>query len=80
MFKLFAKPKPKGTLLTLHISGMHCTSCSLNIDGELEDLPGVYSSTTSYAKSQTVIDYNPKQVSLDKLHQTIEKLGYKISI
>ncbi|MET9835538.1 heavy-metal-associated domain-containing protein [Streptomyces sp. NPDC006385] len=33
----------------LHIEGMHCTSCGLLIDDELEDIPGVRSSRTDVA-------------------------------
>lgn len=53
-------------------------SCSLNIDSELEDLPGVQSSTTSYAKQQTSIIYDPAQVDPSQFRTTIESLGYKI--
>lgn len=77
MFNLFAH-KTKGQSLTFKISGMHCTSCSLNIDGELEDLDGVFSSKTSYAKSQTTIDYDPKLISSAKIAHTIQKLGYQV--
>ena len=52
MFNLFKKAH-SGQEVVLKIDGMHCTSCSLSIDGELEDLPGVISASTSYAKSIT---------------------------
>lgn len=45
------------------ISGMHCTACALNIDLDLEDLPGVKSSKTSYAKSVAEIEYDPAKVT-----------------
>lgn len=65
--------------IILKISGMHCTSCSLNIDGELEDLDGVVSASTSYAKSATKIEYNPEKISEAQLKKTIEKLGYSVT-
>lgn len=64
--------------ITLKLSGLHCVSCSLNIDGALEDTPGVLSATTSYAKQETVINYDPKHVELSALRTTIEKLGYQV--
>lgn len=70
--------KEKGDVVTLKINGMHCTSCSLSIDGELEDLDGVISATTSYAKSETKIEYDSSQVGLDKIKKIISGLGYKI--
>lgn len=64
--------------ITLKLSGLHCVSCSLNIDGALEDTPGVLSATTSYAKQETAIEYDPSRVELSALRTTIEKLGYQV--
>lgn len=79
MFQLFAK-KPAGQALTFKIKGMHCVSCSLSIDGELEDTPGVHNSNTNYAKAETKIVFDPQQVSVNTLKQIIEKLGYEVII
>lgn len=68
---------PQTESLTLHLSGLHCTSCATNIDLTLEDLPGV-KSTTNYAKSETKIEYDPNQTSLDQIHFAIRDLGYSI--
>lgn len=65
-------------IIKFKIRGMHCTSCSLNIDGQLEDLNGVISADTSYAKSETKIKYDPEQVSIEQMKKVIEKLGYEI--
>ena len=77
MFNLFKK-KTTGETITLKLSGLHCSSCSMNIDGEIEELPGVYSVTTSYPKQESVINFDPKLVSPSKFHKVIEDLGYKI--
>jgi len=37
------------------ITGMHCSSCAITIDMDLEDLDGVKMSKTSYAKAETEI-------------------------
>lgn len=63
--------------LTLHLSGLHCTSCAVNIDLALEDLPGVQAKT-NYAKSETKIEYDPSQTTLDTIYFTIRDLGYSI--
>lgn len=77
MFGPFRK-KPQGTTLELQIDGMHCTSCSMNIDGELEDNPGVLSASTSYAKGKTVVEYDASVTSKEKVSEVIEGLGYKV--
>ncbi|PIS17853.1 heavy metal transporter [Candidatus Collierbacteria bacterium CG09_land_8_20_14_0_10_46_12] len=77
MFNLFKK-KPVGETITLKLSGLHCTSCSLNIDGELEDLSGVISSSTSYAKQESVIIYDPTLAKPADFSKTIKSLGYDV--
>jgi Cu+-exporting ATPase len=77
MFNLFKK-KPVGSTITLKLSGLHCSSCSLNIDSEIEDLPGVLSIKTSYATQISVINYDPKLAKPNEFKTIIEKLGYKI--
>ncbi len=64
--------------IIITISGMHCMSCSLNIDGALEDTAGVLSATTSYPKSQTVVQYNAEQLQPAQLKQVITELGYTV--
>lgn len=41
------------TKIKLKIDGMHCTSCAMTIDMDLENLEGVKQSQTSYAKMET---------------------------
>jgi len=57
---------------------MHCTSCAINIDGELEDL-GVLRANTSYAKGVTEIEYD-EMISLAKIQESIKKLGYQSTL
>lgn len=82
MFNLFKPKQPKSQnndrkTETLKLSGLHCSSCAVNIDLALEDLLGV-KATTNYAKSESKIDYDPKQTTLKKIHSTIQELGYTI--
>ena len=58
------------------ISGMHCTSCAMSIDGELEDTDGVKQANTSYAKSVTEVEYDPDKLTLEKVMSTIKTVGY----
>lgn len=60
----------------LKISGMHCTSCAMNIDFDLEDLDGVTSSKTSYAKGETEVEFDETKVKLEQLLEQIRKTGY----
>ncbi len=61
----------------LKIGGMHCSCCSILIDGELEDLSGVVASKTSYAKSECEVEFDVEKVDLKKIVDTIKKIGYE---
>ncbi|OGE37384.1 hypothetical protein A3F00_02820 [Candidatus Daviesbacteria bacterium RIFCSPHIGHO2_12_FULL_37_11] len=61
------------------IDGMHCTSCAMNIDFDLEDLEGVKSSKTSYAKQETEVEYNEDQIEFQQVIDQIKKAGYSAS-
>lgn len=65
--------------ITLKITGMHCTSCAMNIDSELEDL-GVEEANTNYAKAETKVEFDEDKIELSKVIETIKKLGYTASI
>lgn len=85
MFQFFKKNKQTSKSqdnlekITLKINGMHCTSCSLSIDGEIEDLPGVIDVHTNYARAETKVEFNNSKVSIEKIKKVIEKLGYTIN-
>jgi copper chaperone CopZ len=59
------------------INGMHCTSCAMNIDGELEDTDGIKESNTNYAKSQTEVEFDPEKVNDKAIIGIIKKVGYQ---
>lgn len=84
MFKIFTRNQKTDSSVTtkvmIKLDGMHCVSCGMNIDGELEDLPGVLRASTSYAKSLCTVEYDPQQIKERDLIQAIKKLGYSANI
>ena len=78
-FKLKTESQKDTAQVTFQISGMHCTSCGMNIDGELEESAGVLSAQTSYAKSETKVEYDPQQTSPRELQNVIESLNYQVT-
>jgi copper chaperone CopZ len=77
MFNLFQK-NPQGQVVELKLSGLHCTSCSLTIDSEIEDIAGVLDVKTSYANQITKITYDPARVDPAQFAKVIQGLGYKV--
>lgn len=63
--------------IKLKIDGMHCTACSMNIDFDLEDLDGVISAQTNYAKQVSEVEFDEEKVRLKQIIEQIEKTGYK---
>jgi copper chaperone CopZ len=64
------------TRQTFRIHGMHCTSCAMLIDMDLEDLPGVKEARTNYARGLTHVEFNSAQINVDQIVQTIRQSGY----
>ena len=62
----------------LKIEGMHCSSCAMTIDFDLEDM-GVKSSKTSYVKQETTVEFDEEKIKPREIIKQIKKTGYKAS-
>lgn len=60
----------------LKITSMHCTSCAMNIDFDLEDLEGVKKAQTSYAKQITEVEFEKDKIDTNTILETVKKTGY----
>lgn len=61
----------------LKIEGMHCVSCALNIDGQLEDAEGVEEACTHFARSELKVVYHADKITVEEIISIITRLGYK---
>ncbi len=66
------------TKIKLKIDGMHCTACAMNIDFDLEDLEGVASAKTSYAKAISEVEFDPVKIKDKDLIEVVKKAGYTV--
>lgn len=56
LFSRKTKPEGYGDLtVVLHVDGMHCPSCGLLIDDELEKVPGVRSASTDVRTGRSTV-------------------------
>ncbi len=62
------------------IEDMHCTSCAMSIDFDLEDIDGVKKAQTSYAKSECVVEFEENKLDHKKIIEVIKKTGYKAQV
>ncbi|MFH1970934.1 MAG: heavy-metal-associated domain-containing protein [Patescibacteria group bacterium] len=73
-----ARENLKDKIIIFKIIGMHCVSCAMNIDGNLEDTQGVTKAETNFAKSTTKVFFNSKKVMPERLKKIIEETGYSV--
>lgn len=66
--------------MTFAISGMHCNSCAMSIDMDLEDIDGVKEANTNYAKQKTEVKFDPDKINPKKIMEIIKKTGYEANI
>jgi Cu+-exporting ATPase len=66
--------------IKLKIDGMHCASCAMNIDGELEDVEGVKNSNTNYAKQNTEVEFDEEKIDELKIIKIIKSAGYTATL
>lgn len=76
----FLKKKEEGIKSVIKIDGMHCVSCSLSVDDALEEIKGVFSAKTSYAKGEVVVSWDPTKTNEKTMMKTIKDLGYVPSL
>lgn len=62
---------------TLAIKGMHCSSCAMSIDEELEEVPGVTRAKTSYARQRSEVEYDPNEATFETLIAAVVRAGYE---
>lgn len=60
----------------LKVQGMHCASCAMLIDEELEELDGVRQATTSYVKQKTEVEFDDARVGIGSIIAKVAELGY----
>ncbi|RZV11916.1 Cu+-exporting ATPase [Natrinema hispanicum] len=60
----------------LDIRGMSCANCSQAIDDALESTDGVHEASINFATDEGSVEYDPDQVSLATIYETIDDAGY----
>lgn len=64
------------TTAQIKTTGMHCPSCSMLIEMNVGDLPGVLSVKASNADGMTSVDYDPAQIDVSAIVKEIRDAGY----
>ncbi len=57
---------------------MHCASCAANIEHALKKEEGVLSANVNFAVEKLYLEYDPAAVNLEKIKDSVGKLGYQL--
>jgi copper chaperone CopZ len=60
----------------LMTTGLHCQSCSMLVQMELEDVAGVISANSDFRTGVTEIQYDRDQATVDDLVAAVVRAGY----
>ena len=59
---------------------MACSACSANVEKKLNSLAGVRSAAVNLPGRTALVEYNPEEVSLEKMKSEINAIGYDLVI
>ncbi len=62
--------------IIIPIQGMHCSSCAVTTELELNKVDGVTSANVNFAMGRATIEYDEAKTTPDQLAQTIRDTGY----
>lgn len=65
---------------TIPVVGMACSACSANVEKKLNSLAGVKSAAVNLPGRTALVEYNPDEVSLEKMKSEINAIGYDLVI
>jgi copper chaperone CopZ len=64
--------------IVLNVRGMTCDACETHIEVPLRKLQGVISAEADYKKHNVTVVYDPAQVTVEKIKETITATGYEL--
>lgn len=65
--------------VSISVAGMSCGGCVRNVTGVLKALPGVGEVVVSLDESQARVQYDPGQVSQERLREAIVDAGFDVN-
>ena len=64
---------------SIQITGMTCTNCAATVEKVLAETTGVERASVNFASEKAAVEYDPSQVDLAELKNTISQLGYGVA-
>ena len=64
----------------LKITGMHCASCAMRIEGNLTKAAGVAKANVNLASEKALVEFDPGTTNVNELIANVVKTGYKAEV
>lgn len=64
--------------IQIGIDGMHCASCSANVERNLNDLKGISTAHVNLALEEAMVEFDERKVNKDEIFKSITDLGFSI--
>jgi copper chaperone len=64
--------------MTLNVKGMSCGHCINAIEGSVGKLSGVTTVKVNLDSGTVSVEFNPNEVTIDKIKETIDDQGYDV--
>jgi copper chaperone len=64
--------------MTFNVKGMSCGHCINSIEGSVGELSGVTTVKVNLDSGTVSVEFNPNEVTIDKIKETIDDQGYDV--
>lgn len=71
-------PPKNGKSVVYRIQGFTCVTCAVGLETLLRREPGIERVEASYPKATVVIEFDPAQVSENRLKELIREIGFSV--
>ena len=61
---------------TFNVPDMHCSNCSMKLEGIEDELAGIKQIDASYHKQQMIVEFDESKVSAGQIIAAAKKKGY----
>ena len=65
--------------ITLSVPDVSCEHCVKTVNGALDALPGVDSVNVDVTSKTVSLRYEPNQVTLERIEETLDEAGYTVA-
>lgn len=59
------------------VPDMHCSNCSMRLEGIEDELAGIREINASYHKQQMVVEFDETKVTEEQIMAAVKKKGYQ---